>query len=237
MWKKELPVLLCDGTALWKSEQEQLTGRSHPPEAQKYKPVYALQTSNVLQLSQAGWLISKKATKCHLQRGQRHWFVTSKSLCAPSLTAQGTSVLQPQALGLVHALLAPPWNAAARLKKEDSDRCFWEHFCKLKGWKNHMHCHIYGIGLESTFNMHSNTHQSFLKVQLHLLSGKREMQVRLSPEDLSVCERAACLVYQPCWSRVTPAVTALHWPLVHRQKLTSASGGRECGGRVGKGSP
>lgn len=129
VWKKKLPVFLSDATALWKSEQEQLTGRSHPPEAQKYKPIFAQQTNNVLQLCQAGWLMSKKASKCHLQRGQRHLFVTSKSLCAPSMTAQGTSALQPQVLGLVHALLVHPWNAAALLKKEDDERCFWEHFC------------------------------------------------------------------------------------------------------------
>lgn len=77
---------------------------------------------------QAG-LCPKRPSKCHLQRGQRHLFVTSKSLCAPSMTAQGTSTLQPQILGLVHALLVHPWNAAALLKKEDDERCFWEHFC------------------------------------------------------------------------------------------------------------
>lgn len=38
VWKKKLLVSLHDGTALWKSEQEQLTGRTHPPAAQKYKP-------------------------------------------------------------------------------------------------------------------------------------------------------------------------------------------------------
>lgn len=94
-----------------------------------------------------------------------------------------------------------------------------------------MHCHIYGIGLESTFNMHSDMDQSFLKVQCHLLSGKKEMQVRLSLTDLFVCVRvckreskAACLVYQLCRSRSNTSChsrVALHWPLVHRQKLTS----------------
>lgn len=88
-----------------------------------------------------------------------------------------------------------------------------------------MHCHIYGIGLESTFNMHSNTHQFFLKVQCHLLSGKREMQVSVCV--CSVWEResrAACLVYQLCRSRSNTSChgrVALHWPLAHREKLTS----------------
>lgn len=123
------------------------------PEAPKYKAIFAQQANNVLQLSQAGWLMSKKDSKCHLQKGQRHLSVTSKSLCAPSATAQGTSVLQPQVLGLVHALLVHPWNSAALLKKEHSERCFWEHFCCWKvakipctailmawGWRAHLVC-------------------------------------------------------------------------------------------------
>lgn len=117
VWKKKLLVSLHDGTALWKSEQEQLTGRTHPPEAQKYKPIFAQQTNNVLQLSQAGWCISKKAGKGHLQRGQWHLFVPSKSLYTPSSPAQGTSVLQPVVLGLVQALPVCSWNAAALLQK------------------------------------------------------------------------------------------------------------------------
>lgn len=52
-----------------------------------------------------------------------------------------------------------------------------------------MCCHIYAIGLESTFNTHSNTHHSFLKVQIHLLSGKGEMQVTPALRQICLCER------------------------------------------------
>lgn len=43
-----------------------------------------------------------------------------------------------------------------------------------------MHYHISGTGPDSTFNRHLNTYQSFLKVQYHLLSGKKEVKVCLS---------------------------------------------------------
>lgn len=68
--------------------------------------------------------------------------------------------------------------------KEQNYRGFREHFCQLngKGCKNAVHCHIYGMGPDGTFNMHLKTYQSFLKVQCHLLSGKREMKVCLSSD-------------------------------------------------------
>lgn len=98
--------------------------------------------------------------------------------------------------------------------------------------------------------MHLNTYQSFLKVQCHLLCGKREMKACLSSDrsmfGCTVPKRGeGCVCVCMCvgagrhvWSIISvnpwvaPAVTfhvALHWPLVYRQKLThTLRGGREC---------
>lgn len=162
MWKKKLLVILWDATALGKSEWEQLTGRSCSPGAQKYKPVFARQTNNVLHLSQAGWHISKTTAKCHLQR-HRGTYLYPQNPCMLQICLR--RALQLAGRGLQCALPVHSWNAVALFQKRifrgasGSISANWKGGCK-----NAMPCHIYGSGWDITFNMHLNIYGSFLQV-------------------------------------------------------------------------
>lgn len=241
-----------------------MTGRLHPPEARKHKPIFAQQTNNVLQLEQAGWLMSKKAGKDHHQRGQWHLFVPSKSLYTPSLPAQGTSVFQPPVLDLVPALPVCSWSAAALFQKgtirgaSGSISAIWKEKVKMpcvvifiaQGQRAHLTC------IETPISPFWKRNVTYSKVREECrdirLSSHRSVfgcAVTKHGEGCVYVVGGVC-VYMcvgagwHVWSivsdnpRVTPAVTFLvasHWPLVYWGKLTPTSlGGANGDSRVGK---